>query len=441
MQQPLTFRLDQDPKGRGLRCDSDGLFLGGEALLRRDEAGIFETRQSAELLRTFIRIYGEETDWESRLRSVKLVANALNKKDMARAMMTAVLMRLPEPRSQILISDVDGVLARADFNPDEPRDERGQWTRDGDGGVESGDVNGNPGVQLADTGRSDIAGDPVAEAAARAATSSHHAPAASNSHDRSVGGAPKGFWETLGSNLSNDVEFALSEIGRAEAIQSNADRAVGDAELNVVAEGADAVNQFLERPVGGSMPITPDFPIWGGYGMDMTLAPTRPITVGDFVAPAVNLVSVLPIGEGGSAAAELSELAATESKSFIVLPVELPENFNIAWPVGRYEIPADTVPGTTRYGDLVGEQIGKLFQDRLPLVDMILRGKPGMRGIDIELPVTDVPKLGARYLEIKPLSESGYYRFRSQIARWKLSEPVLAVTYDDHGNIYYGFPK
>ena len=105
------------------------------------------------------------------------------------------------------------------------------------------------------------------------------------------------------------------------------------------------------------------------------------------------------------------------------------------------EIPKDVLPGTTTYGDIVGEQIGKLVQDRLPHIPMILRTKPGMHGVDIELPELEAPQLGARYSEIKPLSVSGYYRFRAQTARWKLSEPVLAITYDNQGNIYYGFPK
>lgn len=64
-----------------------------------------------------------------------VVAKALNGGDKARAMMAAVLMRLPEPDSGIHIADIDSVLAKAGFNPAEPRDERGWWTTDGgDGG-------------------------------------------------------------------------------------------------------------------------------------------------------------------------------------------------------------------------------------------------------------------------------------------------------------------
>ncbi|MGB8365339.1 MAG: hypothetical protein ACLQUZ_11910 [Rhizomicrobium sp.] len=62
---------------------------------------------AADLQRAFIRVYSGETDWESRIRSVKLVADALNKGEMARAMMTAVLMRLPDPGDAIGIADVD----------------------------------------------------------------------------------------------------------------------------------------------------------------------------------------------------------------------------------------------------------------------------------------------------------------------------------------------
>jgi hypothetical protein len=99
------------------------------------------------------------------------------------------------------------------------------------------------------------------------------------------------------------------------------------------------------------------------------------------------------------------------------------------------------VPGTTPYGDEVHEQIGNLFQNRLPTVKITLRTLRGMRGVDVELPETEAPQLGARYLEIKPLTESGYDRFRADVGRWNLSEPVLPVTYDYDGNIYYGFPR
>jgi hypothetical protein len=129
--QPLLFKLDQYPAGRGLRCDQDGLFLAGESLLERDEENRFRPRASDRLRKIFSETYRDTGDWDSRIRSVKVVSDALNNGDMARAMMAAVLMRLPEPNGPIRIADVDGVLAKAGYDPSEPRDERGRWTSGG----------------------------------------------------------------------------------------------------------------------------------------------------------------------------------------------------------------------------------------------------------------------------------------------------------------------
>jgi hypothetical protein len=81
-------------------------------------------------------------------------------------MMTAVLMRLPDPGDPVGNANVDEALAKAGFNPDEPRDERGRWTTDGDSASEP---RRDPRTQLADAGVSDASNDAVAQAAARAA--------------------------------------------------------------------------------------------------------------------------------------------------------------------------------------------------------------------------------------------------------------------------------
>lgn len=164
MGQQLLFKLNQNPNGRGLRCDAEGLFLGRDALLQRDRDGNFEARPADEIQKILDRAYGDGANWESRVRSLKLVANALNKGDLARAMMTAVLMRLPDPGSPISIADVDGVLAKAGFDPDEPRDGRGRWTTDGSGSATPAAPHRDPRIQLGDSGRSEGANDPIAAA-------------------------------------------------------------------------------------------------------------------------------------------------------------------------------------------------------------------------------------------------------------------------------------
>jgi len=168
MHEPLIFKLDQDPRGVGLRCDGSGLFLGHDTLLRRDRRGVFEARPAGELHDVLGRAYGDETNWESRIRSANLVADALNKGDTARAMMVAVLMRLPDPGGSIRIADVNGVPAKVGYDPDEPRDQRGRRTSGGSGDADANTHHRPAAAQLADAGLSDVSTDPVAQAAVRA---------------------------------------------------------------------------------------------------------------------------------------------------------------------------------------------------------------------------------------------------------------------------------
>lgn len=63
----------------------------------------------------------------------------------------------------------DGVLEKAGYNPDEPRDQRGRWTNDGDATVEANVAGRDPRTQLADLGISDASDDPIADAARTAA--------------------------------------------------------------------------------------------------------------------------------------------------------------------------------------------------------------------------------------------------------------------------------
>ena len=434
MHTPL-FKLDQDSKGRGLRCDDNGLFFAGNALLRRDCGGSFEARPEDELRKCFGGAYGGEANFESRIRSVKLVAKALNNGEMARAMMTAVLMRLPDPSRPIRVANVNGGLAKAGYDPDEPRDERGRWANGGHGSVEASTPHRDARIQLAGDFRSDASNDPMAVAVARAAESQRNS-RATRSQTRSPTNQLENFWQTISANVLR----AAREVGHAEVINSRGSLAADAMETHAIAQAFRAYTGLMEYHTGGTMPITPDTPIWG-YGANSENAPERPIELGDFVNPAMAAPAIVPVDEFLVGATQVSRVLEGENQAFILLPRELSKDFDITLPVGRYKIPENAVPGTTTYGDLVHEQIGALVKARLPNARIILRTSPGIRGVDIELPEMEVPELGARYTEIKPLTDSGFKRFRADIARWKLTEPVLPLTYDYDGNIYYGFPR
>ncbi len=103
-------------------------------------------------------------------------------------------------------------------------------------------------------------------------------------------------------------------------------------------------------------------------------------------------------------------------------------------------MPPGLTPGTTLFGDYVHEEIVELIKAAAPDVEFTDNTAPGIKGVDIEVPLEDVPKVGFEYAEIKPLTKSGIRKFAEQVARWKLPSSVQAISYDSKGNIYLGFP-
>jgi hypothetical protein len=327
--QQLMFKLDQNPKGRGLRCDGDGLFLGRDALLQKDDEGNFKARPDSELQNTLSRIYGGETAWDSQIRSVKLVANALNKRDMARAMMTAVLMRLPDPGTPRM-ADTEGAFAKAGYDPEEPRDERGRWT-DGSGENATRDtMHRDPRIQLADAGMSDAANDPVAEAAARAAAAQHALNSAGARGQSGGTSKQENLWQTLRAKLPAEAQSLLSAIVRAQTDEGEAILTAATAESKAITDTARAYAKYRAQPwigpdgrpmeiysfpmVSGSVPVFNP-----GPNLFAPNAPIkRPATNADWIDPLINLASVGAMVVGPAArllgpAAELSGSIADAS--------------------------------------------------------------------------------------------------------------------------------
>lgn len=122
------FRLTNESGGLGLSCTAAGLSLAGVPLLQKTEAG-FVPRRAPDIAALINAAYGADT---TRLQSsVEAIAQALNRGDLARAMITAVLTRTPELSSKAAagLATVEKILTK--YNRDEPRDWHGRWTRDG----------------------------------------------------------------------------------------------------------------------------------------------------------------------------------------------------------------------------------------------------------------------------------------------------------------------
>ncbi len=187
------FHLSPPGKG-GVSCDADGAFIGTIPILTRlhlngkDE---WHLRDSERLSKQMSAVYGLPVDMSSKTGGLKSVANALNEGDVARAQIATVLLGIPDPpqlfkvarwrdRMITLIRDLhwSGMLK---WDPDKhPRwpagsadSKGGEFAPKGKGGETAASLTSQSDakarIQLADAGMSDAEGDPVAEAAARAA--------------------------------------------------------------------------------------------------------------------------------------------------------------------------------------------------------------------------------------------------------------------------------
>ncbi len=87
------FRLSP----RGIECDEEGLRVGDVALLARDEKGAWAARDERDLGYDLSRVYGFPVDVRAKMAGFGAVANALQSRNIAKAQIAALLLRLPDP--------------------------------------------------------------------------------------------------------------------------------------------------------------------------------------------------------------------------------------------------------------------------------------------------------------------------------------------------------
>ena len=126
------FRLARGPDKAGLRCDAEGVSLGGVQLLRKTVVG-FAPRSTLEIDVLTKAGYGAAFDTGKLARGLEVASRALNEGDLGRAMVATLHLRLPElgAAGAERLAAVDAVLAK--YSPDQPRDWHGRWTSDGAG--------------------------------------------------------------------------------------------------------------------------------------------------------------------------------------------------------------------------------------------------------------------------------------------------------------------
>lgn len=128
-----TFRLTDQVEGLGLRCTSAGVSLAGVPLLRKTLTGL-TPRPTDEIDALMKEAYGWRVDPADVSPGLQVIAEALNRGDLGRAMIAAVHLKLPELNWQGASRIAKAHNSLAKYDPDEPRDARGRWTASGDSG-------------------------------------------------------------------------------------------------------------------------------------------------------------------------------------------------------------------------------------------------------------------------------------------------------------------
>jgi hypothetical protein len=124
------FQIEYKAGGLGLSCTAEGVSLAGVPLLRRTIAGL-TPRPPDELAVLMKGAYGHDIDATRAYRGLDVIARALNKGDIGRAMVAAIHLRLPDLNEEgaAHIAWADEALNK--YDPNEPRDSHGRWTTGG----------------------------------------------------------------------------------------------------------------------------------------------------------------------------------------------------------------------------------------------------------------------------------------------------------------------
>jgi hypothetical protein len=95
-----SFRLSRG----GIECDEQGLRVGDVALLARDQQGAWAARNERELSSDVSRVYGFPVDVAAKMAGFGAVAKALQDRNIAKAQIAALLLRLPDPLAGAALS-------------------------------------------------------------------------------------------------------------------------------------------------------------------------------------------------------------------------------------------------------------------------------------------------------------------------------------------------
>lgn len=220
------------------------------------------------------------------------------------------------------------------------------------------------------------------------------APAADSEH--------KGFWQRLGSELSEDTKALLTEIGRAQIEQSNAELAAATVAGDAIAHAVRTYAEYRAQPWLGSdgrplqVPVINTGDPASDQGALIWLlehepnAPlTRPATNADWIDPLIDLASLAAMAAGpalrlaglGAEAvesADVAELAADSPPYRATLGEALTNNYRTTFFEANPELEGEVV---VHHG--VPQKTLKAYPDKI--TESEIHSLENLRGIPKEL--------------------------------------------------------
>jgi hypothetical protein len=385
------FALAANRARGGVYCGPDGVFAGTVPLLKRaGTPGAWSVRPLVELNDELSTCYRLPVDIAAKANALSLIAHALNRGDLAMAAIATVQMQLPDPPLAKGVEGHDQLVRRAAALH---RSGLLKWEWD------------------------------------------------SLKHPR-LGTAPNPGW--------------FASTGRVE-----------DSSSSVQTTSGPAV-QLVADPIGGKRPFgdTSNFPTGGGGGggtvrvfgpgglfdgpPDYDGGPNviRPLQEGSTPAPReVSPRSIAPVEtQPGQELPAIeppptAEAETRPTETVSPAPAAHAASANQSTPpkIGSFLVPDDLTFGTTDFGNYAHNKMAELLKELYPGVDFTFRVGRGQKGVDTDVPedASVPPLLRGKSLELKPRTPSGERSFYRQQERWGV--PVEPLTYDQDGNIYYGF--
>jgi hypothetical protein len=129
----VRYRLSDEPRSFGLSCTANGLSLAGVPLLDRGQ-GHWHARASIQIRTLIKQAYLGAIDPVPLMGGLSGVADCLNRGEIPRAMIAAILLKLPDLDwdGAVRIAQANDALEK--FDSDELRDQQGRWTAGGNFG-------------------------------------------------------------------------------------------------------------------------------------------------------------------------------------------------------------------------------------------------------------------------------------------------------------------